>query len=111
MTNNVYKFPGRDGVRVTRNSVPDPAPAKKPSGPGVGNKFLSGMVTTLWFVLALVWPVLRWLLALDVVFRGVLMAWHWDTPGSYAGWTFVLHFALLVALTFFVSVFKPKSVK
>ncbi|WP_146151482.1 KleE stable inheritance protein [Pseudomonas sp. R9.37] len=111
MANNILKFPGSDGVPVARSAVNEPAPAKAPRSPATGKKFFSGVVTALWFVLALVWPVLRWIMALDVVFRGVAMAWHWDTPGTYAGWTFVIHFAAFVALTFFVSVFKPKGVK
>lgn len=111
MANNVYKFPGRAGAPEALNAAPEPAPKKAPRSPDLAKKSFSGGVKVLWFVLALVWPVLRWLLALDVVFQGMLMLWHWDTPGSHAGWTFFLHFAALVALTFFVSVFKPKSVK
>lgn len=111
MANNVYKFPGSEGAQEALNAVPESAPLKAPSGPGATKKAFSGAVKVLWVVVALVWPVLRWLLALDVVFQGVLMLWHWDTPGSHAGWTFALHFAALVALTFFVSVFKPKGVK
>lgn len=111
MTNNVYKFPGRSGVQLPHSPKADPTPAQAPSGQGPVKKLLSGVVTALWFVLALVWPVLRWVIALDIVFRGAAMVWHWDTPGTYAGWTFAAHFAVFVVLTFFVSVFKPKGVK
>jgi hypothetical protein len=111
MANNVYKFPGTEGAQVAPDVVPESGPQKAPSGPGVAKKSFSWVVKVLWFVVALIWPVLRWLLALDVVFQGALMLWHWDTPGSHAGWTFSLHFAVLVALTFFVSVFKPSGVK
>ena len=105
------KFPGGEGAREASNAVPESAPHKAPSGPGTTKKAFSGVVKTLWFVVALIWPFLRWLLALDVVFQGLVMIWHWDTPSSHAGWTFFLHFAALVALTFFVSVFEPKGVK
>lgn len=111
MANNVYKFPGGRGVQETRNVAPETAPKKPSNSPEMAKKTFSGGVKVLWFVVALVWPVLRWVLALDVVFQGVLMLWRWDTPGSYAGFTFSLHFAALVALTFFVSVFKPAGVK
>ena len=33
-----------------------------------------------------------------------------STPGVYAGWTFLLHFAVLTALTYFVSIYKPKGI-
>lgn len=111
MANNVYKFPGGDGARKPLSAAPEPAANKAQGHPGVARKAASGVVKTLWFVVALVWPFLRWVVALDVVFQGLVMVWHWDTPGSHAGWTFALHFAVLVALTFFVSVFKPQGVK
>ncbi|MGC6373669.1 KleE stable inheritance protein [Pseudomonas sp. S2.OTC.A_B10] len=111
MTNNVYKFQRGDGSRKALNAAPEPVTDKAPSRSGLAKKAASGIVKTLWFVVALVWPFLRWVIALDVVFQGLAMVWHWDTPGSHAGWTFALHFAVLVALTFFVSVFKPQGVK
>ncbi|MBD8828989.1 KleE stable inheritance protein [Pseudomonas sp. CFBP 13602] len=112
MANNVFKFPGGQVAREALKSPPaDAAPKKPQDSPGVAKKMSSGIVKVLWLATALVWPVLRWLLALDVAFQFALMVWHWDNPASHAGWTFALHFAVMVALTFFVSVFKPKDVK
>jgi hypothetical protein len=111
MANNVYKFPGGQGTRRTLTSVPEPAPDIVPVQPVIARKALSGIIKMLWFVVALGWPFLRWVLAFDVVFQGLMMVWHWDTPNHHAGWTFVLHFAVLVALTIFVSVFKPQGVR
>ncbi len=111
MSNNVYKFPGSVGVAEPSALTPEASPKKLTGTLGAAKKLLSHVVKVLWFVMALVWPFLRWVMALDVFFHGALMVWHWDTPGSYAGVTFLLHFAALVGMTFFVSIFKPKGVK
>ncbi|WP_017169813.1 KleE stable inheritance protein [Xanthomonas phaseoli] len=83
-----------------------PAPVLTPKGSGI----LAGIVKAVWIVTVLVWPFLRWIVALDVTFQFVRMLWHWHTPGVHAGWTFLLHFAVLTALTYFVSLFKPKGI-
>ena len=75
-----------------------------------GKGFLAGVIKTLWVMTILVWPFLRWVAALDVVLQFVRMLWKWDTPGAYAGWTFLLHFGVLTAFTYFVSVYKPKGI-
>ena len=53
--------------------------------------------------------VLKWLVSIEVFFQFIRMIYHWNTPGVYAGWTFLLHFAVLTALTYFVSIYKPKG--
>jgi hypothetical protein len=68
------------------------------------------VVKVLWIVAVLVWPMLRWIVALDVVFQFLRMLWHWHTPGIHAGWIFLLHFGVLTALTYFVSLYKPKEI-
>ena len=67
------------------------------------------MLKAVWVTTVLVWPILKWVIALDCVFQLVRMIYHWNTSGMYAGWTFMLHFAVLTALTYFVSVYKPKG--
>lgn len=62
-----------------------------------------GVVNTLWTVLVLVWPILRWIIGIDVFIQGLRMWWHWHTPGTHAGITFLIHFAVLCALTYFVA--------
>lgn len=112
MANNIYKFPGGESARQSLHAAPARAENESAKAvPGAGRKTLSVAVKTLWIVAALVWPVLRWIMALDVAFQALLMVWHWGTPGNGAMVTFLLHFAALVGMTFFVSVFKPKSVK
>ena len=59
--------------------------------------------------IGLVWPVLKWIVSIDVFIQMILMFARWDTPGSYAGWTFLAHFAVLTGLTYFVGVYRPKG--
>ena len=116
MASNVYKFPRPAASPVERHSVDQastrtPAPAAVAAGPGRLRRFWSGTVWVLWFVVSSVWPVLRWVMALDVAFQGGRMAWYWDTPGVYAGWVFLAHFALFVGVTYFVMFYNPRAVK
>ena len=104
MANNVFKFPSGE------SAPKDQAPQERAT-PAPGKKAASGFIGFVWFVVALVWPVLRWVLAIDVAFQFLRMVWNWDTPGTHAGWTFVAHFIVLIVLTYFVSVFKPRGVK
>lgn len=96
----IIKFPAI--AEPPREAKPAPAPQ--------GGGTLAGIVKTVWVVTVLVWPFLRWIVALDVMFQFVRMLWHWHTPGVHAGWTFLLHFVVLTALTYFVSVYKPKGI-
>jgi hypothetical protein len=86
----------------------------RPSQPMVfnakGKALLAGLVRLIWVVTVLVWPVLKWIVSIEVFFQFVRMIYHWDTPGVYAGWTFLVHFAVLTALTYFVSLYKPKGI-
>lgn len=111
MANNLYKFPERPGAKATPEVASEPTPSQTRPAPGKLRKAISGLARALWMLLVLTWPVLRWVMALDVAYRGFLTVWHWDTPGSHAGFTFFLHFAALTAATFLVSSYKPKSVE
>lgn len=64
-----------------------------------------------WYCTVLIWPVLKWVVSLEVFFQFVRMIYHWNDAGSYAGWVFFAHFLALTALTYFVSNYKPKPVK
>jgi hypothetical protein len=86
-------------------------PAKPTNGFNAkGKALLAGLVRLIWVVTVLVWPVLKWVVSIEVFFQFVRMIYHWDTPGVYAGWTFLVHFAVLTALTYFVSLYKPKGI-
>jgi len=74
-----------------------------------GSTLLSGMIKVVWVVTLLIWPVLKWVLSIMTFFQGVRMLYHWSTPGMYAGWSFIAHFTVLTAITYFVGVYKPKG--
>ena len=57
----------------------------------------------------LLWPVLQWIVSLDVLYQLLRTLYYWRTPGVYAGWTLAMHFTALTALTYFVSVYRPKG--
>lgn len=69
----------------------------------------SAVLKAVWVIIALVWPMLKWVIALDCALQLVRMIYHWNSPGVYAGWTFLLHFGVLTAFTCFVSLYKPKG--
>jgi Uncharacterized KleE stable inheritance protein len=98
----IIKFPTM--AEPPKAAKPKPAPNVQGSGA------LAGIIKTVWVVTVLLWPFARWIIGLDVAFQGVRMLWYWHTPGVHAGWTFLLHFAVLTALTYFVSSYKPKGV-
>ena len=73
-------------------------------------RLFAPVVKAVWVVVVLVWPLLKWIVSIDVFFQFIRMVYHWNTPGVFAGWTFLAHFAVLVALTYFVSIYKPKGI-
>lgn len=102
---NIIKFPRQAGVAI---EVKPKATALSPKAeqPYVGAVVVKGV----WVFAVLVWPILKWIVALDCVFQIARTIYHWDTPGVYAGWTFMLHFSVLTALTYFVSIYKPRGI-
>jgi hypothetical protein len=91
------------------NEFPKPAgnaPAARPAAVSGDSK--GEVIGSIQVVTALLWPILKWLLAIDVAWQFVRMVYHWKTPGNYGGWTFLVHFAILVGLTYFVAVYRQK---
>jgi len=98
---NIVKFPR------TKRTGPEPAkpPPRQVGKPVSDPRWLKG----LWVTTVLVWPFLKWIVVLDCVWQLMRTMYYWDTPGEFAGMKFLLHFAVLVALTYFVSCYKPKG--
>ena len=66
------------------------------------------IVQLVWALTVMIWPLLRWVLALDVtlqLFRVFVLSMH---QGWYLDWILIEHFMFFVALTYFVSVYKPR---
>ena len=107
---NIIKFPRNEQAEpvAPMEAVASVKPVKVSNAKG--KAFLAGVLRFVWIAVVLVWPVLKWLVSIEVFFQFLRMVYHWNTPGEYAGWTFLLHFAVLTALTYFVSIYKPKGI-
>ncbi len=112
MADNIYEFPAtaRKPIPVALPEKVQPKHEAKAASPVLKKSVLSGLWRGLWVLTVLLWPFLKWIVSLDVLGRLVIALYHWDTPGSYAGWTFIGHFIVLVTLTWYVSAYKPKGI-
>jgi hypothetical protein len=99
---NIVKFPDAGQEPPAGGKQAAPRQADRPTSDPV-------VLKVLWVVTVLLWPLLKWVVALDCVFQLLRTVYYWDTPGVHAGWTFFLHFAVLTALTYFVSIYKPRG--
>nr|BCU00955.1 KleE protein [uncultured bacterium] len=107
---NIIKFPRGDAPKAMPAPVPVNSARSTNGFNARGKALLAGLVRFVWVATVLVWPVLKWIVSIEVFFQFVRMIYHWDTPGVYAGWTFLVHFSVLTALTYFVSLYKPKGI-
>ena len=99
----IIKFPKGARTVPPQGQPVDSGPAKEPSRP----VNTGGVMKVVWVATVLLWPWVKWFVVLDVLFQFGRMIYHWNTPGSFAGWTFLLHFGVLTAITYFVSMYKP----
>jgi hypothetical protein len=119
----VIKFPTKtDAAKASAATKPmrlitpaDAAPALQAErGNSAGFKIkaislalLKGIWASVWLVLVSAWPMVRWIAGIDLCLQLIRMAYFWNTPNVYAGWTFLLHFAVFSALTYLVGVHRP----
>lgn len=108
---NIIKFPQKDDQAGKQAPVPTHDPTRESVKPTRVKIVLDKTLSFVWVTTVLVWPFVKWVLSIEIFFQMLRMIYHWNTPGVYAGWTFLLHFSVLVALTWFVGVFKPKDMK
>lgn len=99
----VIKFPA---PRINREA---PAAPRTEGAYQVDGGEANAAHKALWVVMVLLWPLLKYVVILDCVFQFFRMLWYWNTPWTFAGYRFLLHFAVLVGLTWYVSVYKPKG--
>lgn len=100
----VIKFPA---PKISRD-VPE-SPQPKVVDKGDGSQQSSALVKGIYVVLMLLWPLLRYVVILDCVFQFFRMLWFWNTPGTVAGFKFMLHFSFLVWCTWMVAFYQPKG--
>lgn len=115
----IIKFPGGSHPAAdarTKRQSPLDAALPVPARSGLRQRLfprtnalrpVGWVVGALWGTAVLSWPVLRWVLSLDVVLQLLRMLWLWDAPGVHTGWSVLAHFALLTGLTCFVSLYRP----
>lgn len=103
---NVIYFPNKNKEKA--DSVNQVFPTESPPVP-FWKRLIQGFFTLVWMLTVLCWPVLKWIIALDVSCRLILMFYRWSDPTSNAGWVFLLHFLVFSALTYYVSCYKPAN--
>lgn len=102
---NVIKFPKQPGTfnklaPVLRSSH---ATKTKPD-------YANGFIKLFWVIGVLAWPLIKWGLSIDCVVQFLRMLYFWNSTGHNGGAIFLLHFALLTILTYFVTIYKPKGI-
>ena len=105
---NIIKFP--DVIKKHAQARQQGPPSGARVAPKIeDNQFLAGVSAVVWVLVAVLWPVLQWVGGLDLLFQLIRMVYHWSTPGVHAGWTFLLHFAALSGLNYYVAFGQPKG--
>ena len=102
---NVIKFPKQPGTFNKLDPVlrPPQAIKAKPS-------YANGVIKLFWVIGVLAWPLIKWVLSIDCVVQFLRMLYFWNSIGHNCGAIFLLHFALLTILTYFVTIYKPKGI-
>lgn len=98
----IYIFPNGNGTNqgpVTQKSPPLKTNWFKP--------IYRSIIVAIQIILAIFWIPIKWVLSIDCFFQLLRMLYYWNTPGIHAGWTFLMHFALLTALMIFITSSKP----
>jgi len=113
----VLKFPDKPGAAVRLGVIASPVvpqvtkatPSPGVASMGIPKTILIHFINALWVLTLLLWPILRWIMALDVAFQAFRMAVTWNDPGKHAGLTFIVHFLIFAAVTYFATNYKPKK--
>ncbi len=71
-------------------------------------RMMAWLLGLLWIVLALLWPLINWLGAMDVVFQFVRALYYANTPANHATVQALIHSALYLLLSLFVYLYRPK---
>lgn len=74
----------------------------------LGYKVARALTNVLWCVVIFTWPLLEWVLSMDVLFQFLRMLYYSGTPGMHAGWTFTMHFLIFIGLYFFMVFYKAE---
>ena len=105
MAAKLYKFPDVGKAHPQQENVVEATDPLIHSSPPL----LHRIVHIVWLMLVLVWPISKWLFALDVLFQFIRAMYYHNTPGMYAGLTAMIHASLLIAITYFVEFYGPRK--
>ena len=72
------------------------------------NRMMAWLFGVLWLFLALLWPLINWLGAMDVVFQFVRALYYANTPANHATVQALVHSVLYLLLSLFVYLYRPK---
>ncbi|PKD40499.1 protein kleE [Methylomonas sp. Kb3] len=100
MSAKVYKFPDI-------GKPPPPPTNEKKKSPNIS--IFRKLLYPIWLVLALFWGLVKWVIALDVLYQFLRAIYYSGTPGSMAGWYALFHFVVFVTLTYFVEFYGPRK--
>jgi hypothetical protein len=107
---NIIKFPSK--VKSSAQAAPQPVVGQhKPMLDVSRLTLFEKVMRVIWLLVVLTWPLVSWAGSIYVFFQFLRMLYHWNTPGSYAGWSFLAHFAMLVVLVCFITMYKPKGIE
>ena len=109
----IYQFPlhGRiasiptvhaeNSVNTKKGSI------KTPQSAGC-KRIMPWAIGLVWLFLGMFWPLLNWLVAMDVVFQFLRAIYYSNTPAIHATLQAAIHGALYILLSLFVYLYRPK---
>ena len=104
---DIIEFPpARVKAQVSQPKHGPVTQAKRPALSGAANQR-----QIVWVIVVLCWPLLRFVMVCDVLFQLLRALVLWDTPGTHAGWAFILHYAFFCYLTWFVAYGNPDQLR
>jgi len=105
---NIIQFPDSRDKHQSEHIFSDQAQegAEKPSTTPRSKILMEGIIRFVWYATVLCWPLIKWFIALGVVWHTLKILYFWDTPGRHEGWVLFGWFFALTALTYFVSYYK-----
>jgi hypothetical protein len=67
------------------------------------------IIELVWLLLGLLWPLLNWIIAMDVVFQLLRAVYYSNTPAIHATLQASIHGVLYLLLSLFVYLYRPKA--
>jgi hypothetical protein len=109
----IYQFPwhGRTTsipIVQTENFVNIKKGSIKPPAISGWKRFMLWSIGLVWLFLGLFWPLLNWIVAMDVVFQLLRALYYSSEPAIHATLQAAIHGFLYLLLSLFVYLYRPK---